>query len=73
MSTVFVGKAFQNKEMTEPIAHDDAAEVDWIALEQIDNMNMAFDHKRIISDYKLWQRSGGTFWSSKEKSSSHYD
>ena len=42
MSTVFVGKISDNKQKVETLAQDDAAEVDWIALEEIDNTNLAF-------------------------------
>lgn len=65
MSTVFIGKPLYINNTIKARAQDDAAEVDWIALEEIDNTSLAFDHKKIISNYKLWQRSGGTFWSSK--------
>lgn len=67
MSTVFVGRILNNKEKVELWAQDDAAEVVWMSLEEIDNTSLAFDHHKIILDYKLWQRSRGTFWSSKEK------
>ena len=67
MSTVFIGRISDNKEKFEPLAQDDAAEVVWIKLDEIDNTGLAFDHRKIISNYKLWQRSGGTFWSSKDK------
>jgi 8-oxo-dGTP diphosphatase len=65
MSTVFVGKISNNKEKVELWAQDDAAGVVWMSLEEIDNTSLAFDHKKIISNYMLWQRSRGTFWSSK--------
>ena len=68
MSTVFVGKISNNKQKVEALAQDDAAEVVWIKLDEIDTTDLAFDHRKIISNYKLWQRSGGTFWSSKDES-----
>lgn len=67
MSTVFVGKISNNKQEVEALAQDDAAEVGWISLKEIDSTNLAFDHKKIITDYISWQRSGGTFWSSKDR------
>jgi 8-oxo-dGTP diphosphatase len=66
MSTVFIGKISRDKDKVSALAQDDAEEVSWIKLDEIDNTSLAFDHKKIILDYKLWQRSGGTFWSSKE-------
>jgi 8-oxo-dGTP diphosphatase len=70
MSTVFIGKIFHNKDKFEALAQDDAAAVDWINLEEVDNTNLAFDHKKIISNYKKWKRSGKTFWSSKDRDTS---
>lgn len=67
MSTVFIGKISNNKQKVEALAQNDAAEVGWISLEEIDSTNLAFDHKKIITDYISWQRSGGTFWSSKDR------
>jgi 8-oxo-dGTP diphosphatase len=67
MSTVFVGKIYHNERITEPVAQDDAAEVVWLKLEATDNTNLAFDHQKIISDYRTWLQSGGTFWSSKRR------
>jgi 8-oxo-dGTP diphosphatase len=70
MSTVFIGKISPTDDKVEAIAQDDAAAIEWISLEVIDNRNVGFDHKRIISDYKKWKKSGGTFWSSKDKETS---
>lgn len=67
MSTVFIGKISNNKQKVEALAQDDAEETVWMRLEEIDSISLAFDHKKIISNYKLWKRSGGTFWSSKDK------
>lgn len=66
MSTVFIGKISNSNEKTEALAHDDAAAIDWINLEEVEKISLAFDHKNIISDYKKWKRSAGTFWSSKK-------
>jgi 8-oxo-dGTP diphosphatase len=64
LSTVFVGKISPNNK-AEALAQDDAAKIEWINLEEVDNTVFAFDHRKIISDYKRWKWSGGTFWSSK--------
>ena len=64
MSTVFVGKIPPNNKV-EALAQDDAAKIEWINLEEVDNTQFAFDHQKIISDYKKWKQSGGTFWSSR--------
>jgi 8-oxo-dGTP diphosphatase len=73
MSTVFIGKISSNNDKVDAVAQDDAAAIEWISLEVIDTRNVGFDHKRIISDYKTWKTSGGTFWSSKDKDTSKVD
>jgi 8-oxo-dGTP diphosphatase len=70
MSTVFIGKISSNNDKVDAVAQDDAAAIEWLSLEVIDTRNVGFDHKRIISDYKTWRTSGGTFWSSKDKDTS---
>jgi 8-oxo-dGTP diphosphatase len=67
MSTVFIAKISSNNEKVDAVAQDDAAAIEWISLEVINTRNVGFDHKRIISDYKTWKTSGGTFWSSKDR------
>jgi 8-oxo-dGTP diphosphatase len=70
VSTVFVAMIPIDNE-TEPVqasAQDDAAEIEWINIEALDNRSLAFDHKKILFDYKAWKLSGGTFWSSKDES-----
>jgi 8-oxo-dGTP diphosphatase len=64
MSTVFVGKISPNNKVA-ALAHDDAAEIKWMNLEEVDNTSFAFDHLKIVLDYKKWKQSGGTFWSSR--------
>jgi len=49
-------------------AGDDAKELHWIPLDNINNIDLAFDHKLIIKDYINWRNSGGTFWSTKDRS-----
>jgi 8-oxo-dGTP diphosphatase len=70
MSTVFIAKISSNNEKVDAVAQDDAAAIEWISLEVINTRNVGFDHKRIISDYKTWKTSGGTFWSSKDRDTS---
>jgi 8-oxo-dGTP diphosphatase len=65
MSTVFIGKISQGNSKKEALAQDDAAIVDWINLDDVDKTNFAFDHKKILLDYKKWKQTGETFWSSK--------
>jgi len=67
MSTVFIAKISSHNDKVDAVAQDDAAAIEWISLEVIDTRNVGFDHKRIISDYKTWKTSGGTFWSSKDR------
>ncbi len=67
MSTVFISKISSHNDKVDAVAQDDAAAIEWISLEVIDTRNVGFDHKRIISDYKTWKTSGGTFWSSKDR------
>lgn len=68
ISTVFVGIVPSDKVSVEASAQDDASEVEWINLEAIIKSNIAFDHKKILFDFKVWKESGGTFWSSKDES-----
>ena len=46
---------------------DDAGKVEWVDLENIESMQLAFDHAQIIRDYRKWKNAGGTFWSSKRR------
>jgi 8-oxo-dGTP diphosphatase len=68
ISTTFVGIVPTDNLSVEASAQDDASEVEWIKLEAIDKSNIAFDHKKILFDYKVWKETGGTFWSSKNQS-----
>jgi 8-oxo-dGTP diphosphatase len=70
MSTVFISKISSHNDKVDAVAQDDAAAIEWISLEVIDTRNVGFDHKRIISDYKTWKTSGGTYWSSKDRDTS---
>jgi 8-oxo-dGTP diphosphatase len=65
MSTVFIGNISKSSDKVDAMAQDDAAAIEWLNLEDVDNTRFGFDHKKIISDYIRWKQSGGTFWSSK--------
>jgi 8-oxo-dGTP diphosphatase len=70
MSTVFIAMipVGNDIEAVQASAQDDAAEIHWINLDDLDNSTIAFDHKKILFDYKVWKQSSGTFWSSKNMS-----
>jgi ADP-ribose pyrophosphatase YjhB (NUDIX family) len=66
ISTVFIGKSSHNRTgEIDAVAGDDAAEIEWINIEEIGNKNLGFDHIHNLLDYKRWKKFGGTFWSSK--------
>jgi 8-oxo-dGTP diphosphatase len=46
-------------------AGDDASEICWKGLNELDNLNLAFDHKMILEDYLKWRNHNSTYWSSK--------
>lgn len=67
ISTVFIGQAPPNENAkNKAIAQDNVSEIEWIDLQMVDNKSLAFDHRNILSHYKKWKESGGTFWSSKK-------
>ena len=66
MSTVFIGVPSNENAKNKATAQDDALEIEWIDLSTVDKKSLAFDHKNILSHYKKWKESGGTFWSSKK-------
>jgi ADP-ribose pyrophosphatase YjhB (NUDIX family) len=72
MSTVFVGTYSVDNDF-KPSARDDAEEIGWVSMEALYNSNIAFDHKKILFDYQAWKVSGGTFWSSKDRSDMSYE
>jgi ADP-ribose pyrophosphatase YjhB (NUDIX family) len=47
-------------------AGDDAKEMHWINLSEIEKLDLAFDHKKILQDYIKWRRHNSTYWSSKK-------
>jgi ADP-ribose pyrophosphatase YjhB (NUDIX family) len=64
-STVFIGRVSYNvNAKNKTMAQDDAAELEWIELSMIDKKSLAFDHNKILENYKKWKEFGGTFWSS---------
>jgi 8-oxo-dGTP diphosphatase len=46
-------------------AGDDAKEMHWINLNELENHDLAFDHKKILQDYVKWRHHNSTYWSSK--------
>ena len=66
MSIVFIGRVPSNENAkNKAIAQDDASQLEWIDLQTVGDKSLAFDHKIILSNYKKWKESGGTFWSTK--------
>jgi len=63
LSIVFVGTILSG----EPKAGDDSQDVEWVNLGELEKKKLAFDHSRIITDYREWRNSGRSFWSSKHK------
>ena len=61
MSTVFICE-IRSGDLK---AEDDAADLQWIEINSVENIKLAFDHHKIISDYKIWLKNKGTYWSSK--------
>lgn len=39
--------------------------LEWVEIENLKNINLAFDHSKILSDYKTWLINKCTYWSSK--------
>ena len=63
VSIVFIAKIISGNAK----AGDDADSFEWLTIEDlIKNKRVAFDHIKIIEDYREWKKSRGTFWSSKE-------
>jgi ADP-ribose pyrophosphatase YjhB (NUDIX family) len=63
LTVVFVAIMVGGKDQ----ASDDAAGIEWIELANVQKMKdkIAFDHARILGDYRNWKSAGGTFWSTK--------
>ncbi|HEY7109783.1 MAG TPA: NUDIX hydrolase [Nitrososphaeraceae archaeon] len=47
-----------------PKAGDDADDVKWVPLDD-NRLHLAFDHSRLLQDYRSWKKNNGTYWSSK--------
>ncbi|HET8794589.1 MAG TPA: NUDIX hydrolase [Nitrososphaeraceae archaeon] len=65
ISTVFIGNISSNSKVKEPISGDGVASTKWISLDDFDQEDFGFDHKKILKDYKAWRQSKQTSWSSK--------
>ena len=52
MSTVFIGELASSNDTIDAKAQDDAEEIEWIPLNEIDNRIFGFDHRKILLDYK---------------------
>jgi ADP-ribose pyrophosphatase YjhB (NUDIX family) len=48
-------------------AGDDASDICWVNLNEIENNTYAFDHQMIIEDYLRWRVQNSTHWSSKNR------
>ncbi len=64
ISTVFVCLIMDNLKGKDG---DEASEICWINLNEIENNTYAFDHKMIIEDYLKWRYQDSTHWSSKNR------
>jgi 8-oxo-dGTP diphosphatase len=61
MSITFVGKTNSG----EPKAGDGVAELKWFEINDLKNINLGFDHLKILSDYQNYLENKGTYWSSR--------
>jgi 8-oxo-dGTP diphosphatase len=59
VTTVFISKV----EAGEPEEGDDAASAQWFPIN--DEIELAFDHNKLLNHYRQWLKSKQTFWSSK--------
>ena len=59
VSITFIAKASGG----EAKGGDDAESAQWFPINE--ELDLAFDHNKILNDYKQWRKSIGTFWSSK--------
>ena len=65
MTTVFIG-VIKEDNNSRARAADDASAIAWLSLKSTDNHSFAFDHSKIINDFKKWRVCHSTFWSSKD-------
>ncbi|MCS7093784.1 MAG: NUDIX hydrolase [Candidatus Aenigmarchaeota archaeon] len=61
VSIVFVCKPINNR-----VKSSFEGEAEWMDVKLLKNIDMAFDHKRILEDYLKWKRRRQTFWSGKD-------
>ena len=61
IATVFIGKPIGGKLKSS----SDAVEAFWVNINEIKFDELAFDHKKILTDYLKWKRKKETFWSTK--------
>jgi len=61
MSITFMAKINSG----DPKAGDGVAELKWFEINDLKNINIGFDHFKILSDYEKWLKNKGTYWSSK--------
>jgi 8-oxo-dGTP diphosphatase len=59
ISITFIAKIISG----EAKAADDAESVEWLPVN--DQRDLAFDHKKILDDYRQWRKTNATYWSSK--------
>ena len=60
ISIVFIAQYIKGQ----PKGGDDAAEAAWYKIKDLSSESLAFDHGKILSDFKRWLQVGGTYWSS---------
>lgn len=61
VATVFIGRSIGG----DLKADSDAKEAFWIDINEIELHKLAFDHKKILTDYLKWKIEKETFWSTK--------
>lgn len=44
---------------------DEASSAEWYNINEINSEELAFDHAKILEDFKKWKKKKGTYWSSK--------
>ena len=57
MSITFIAKINSG----ESKAGDSVAELKWFENNDLKNINLGFDHLKILSDYEKWQKNKGTY------------
>ncbi len=63
LSVVFIAETVGGKLE----ANDDAAKTGWYQVDKLEPANLAFDHGKMIADYRIWRKNRrGTFWSTRK-------